>query len=515
MDRYEELTRAIYASLEAACAALDSHLSDKGYIVTVLHTRRVGHNKDAVHSQGRALTGEQRQEIIQAAIDRQKPIQIVVGRSPLVALLDGPEDRPKATYFAQFDDQRQLTHLLIISPSAKEICYRFSAGKIWLIDSTYKTNRFGLPLMHIVGVTATHQTFTFVYCFMAGERIEDYLWALRHIQQVFAAFLFVPKTFVTDCELALMNALSVVFSDNGNVDFLLCQWHINKNIFSRQHRIFANIAAFEVLEQHWNSLVRSKTAIEYDEKLTKMREFFPHHVMVYLEETWLLYKNRFVAIFIRNKLYFGHTTTLRVESAHATVKSWITVSTGDLLTVKTACQLTCNNQLAIIRLQTGRERASTSLGYGSVFAAITGNVSFAALKIAYQQSKLRLGISLEDGDENDVECHGLFTSNIEMPCRHKPRQAAAATPPNPPRVLSVDDFDSHWWLVQPLRQDAVSVAPTSIEEILKCIQEEYEEGTSNRRLVILDHLDALPAAEVFNPSIQHGRGRPVGSHRHQ
>ena len=86
--------------------------------------------------------------------------------------------------------------------------------------------------MHVVGVTATHQTFIFAYCFMAGERAEDYLWALRHVERIFSELLVVPKTFVTDRELALMIALSTVCFDDNHVKLLLCQWHINKNIFA-------------------------------------------------------------------------------------------------------------------------------------------------------------------------------------------------------------------------------------------------------------------------------------------
>lgn len=250
-------------------------------------------------------------------------LRILADCSSLIALLDGLEDRPDAPYFAQFDAQRQLTHLLIISLSAKEICYLFCARKVWLIDSTYKTNRFGLPLMHVVGVTATHQSFIFAYCFMVGERAKYYLWTLWHIQHVFAAFLLVPKTFVTDRDLTLMNTFSTVFSDDINVNFLVCQWHISKNIFPQQRKNFASIAAFKVLEQHRNNLVRSKTAVTYARQLTRMQEILPHHVMIYLEETWLLYKYRFVVVFSRNKMDFDYTTTARVESAHAAVKSWI------------------------------------------------------------------------------------------------------------------------------------------------------------------------------------------------
>ena len=42
------------------------------------------------------------------------------------------------------------------------------------------------------------------------------------------------------------------------------------------------------------------------------------------------------------------------------------------------------------------------------------------------------------------------------------------------------------------------------------IQEKVEEGTSYRQRVILDHLNVLPAAEVFNLSVQHDPGNPVG-----
>ena len=156
---------------------------------------------------------------------------------------------------------------------------------------------------------------------------------------------------------------------------------------------------------------------------------------------------------VRSSVYmlyadFGHMTTSRVESAHAAFKSWITASTGDLLTVKSACQLARDNQLANIRLQTGRERASTSLGYGLVFSAVTGKVSAAALKFACIEYKLRLGTSMDKTSNNDVECHGMITSNLGVPCRHNFRleaaEAAAAIPSRLPRVLCLEDFDSHW-----------------------------------------------------------------------
>ena len=163
--------------------------------------------------------------------------RVLGGRSSLAALLDSLEGNASTPYFTQFDNERKLNHLLIVSASAKEICSKYSANKIWLIDSTYKTNRFGLPLAHGVGVTATGQSFTFAYCFMSAEGEDNYFWAVRLIREVFKRFsLPTYTTFVTDRELALMNALDRVFPD---ANFLLCRWHISKNILSKQRKTFA------------------------------------------------------------------------------------------------------------------------------------------------------------------------------------------------------------------------------------------------------------------------------------
>ena len=75
----------------------------------------------------------------------------------------------------------------------------------------------------------------------------------------------------------------------------------------------------------------------------------------------------------------------------------------------------------------------------------------------------------------------------------------------------LEDFDSHWWLLRPARQEEKPEAFTSFVKKIRLIREEFEEGTLYRQQVILDHLDVLSSAEVFNPFIRNGRGRPVGA----
>ena len=109
------------------------------------------------------------------------------GRSPLIDLVNS---LPPSSYFTQVDTQQRLTHLLIISSSAKEICSKYSAGSVWLIDATYKTNMYGLPLLYIVGVSATRSKFTFAYCFMRNENVVDYLWACAIYKKFFRLIIY-------------------------------------------------------------------------------------------------------------------------------------------------------------------------------------------------------------------------------------------------------------------------------------------------------------------------------------
>jgi len=50
---------------------------------------------------------------------------------------------------------------------------------VFLIDSTYKTNRYRLPLLDIVGVTSTEMTFSAAFAYLEGERLNNVVWALQ------------------------------------------------------------------------------------------------------------------------------------------------------------------------------------------------------------------------------------------------------------------------------------------------------------------------------------------------
>jgi hypothetical protein len=84
-----------------------------------------------------------------------------------------------------------------------------------------KTNRYRMPLLHIIGVSPSNSTFSIAFCFMQNEQEESYAWAL----QAFFSFLdplpFQP-VLCTDRDLALLAAIETICPAYPH---LLCIWH--------------------------------------------------------------------------------------------------------------------------------------------------------------------------------------------------------------------------------------------------------------------------------------------------
>jgi len=98
---------------------------------------------------------------------------------------------------------------------------------VFLIDNTYKTNRYRLPLLDFVGVTPTGMTFSAGFAYLEGEHLNNVVWVLERFRGIFLKRDVLPGVIVTDRDLELMNAVKTVFTECTN---LLCSFHINKNV---------------------------------------------------------------------------------------------------------------------------------------------------------------------------------------------------------------------------------------------------------------------------------------------
>lgn len=72
---------------------------------------------------------------------------------------------------AWYNDNKQLTMLMVTSVTALEMARKWSS--VFVMDCTYKTNGHKLPLLQIVGVASTNQTFL-AATFHLFQEMEDF-----------------------------------------------------------------------------------------------------------------------------------------------------------------------------------------------------------------------------------------------------------------------------------------------------------------------------------------------------
>ncbi len=218
------------------------------------------------------------------------------GRTPIQALV---------SHFSTDDfvwhekHDNNVTHLFFSYRKALDLfCY----PEVLLIDSTFKTNRFNMPLCNIVEIAAVNTTFFVGFAFLRSEQQADFTWALQKLSAA-AGSSHKPAVVVMDRNLLLMNSVAQVFPTSKH---LLCTWHIDKNVKARCWPFFRDAPTtsagsptelLDRFEQDWKALVRSLTQSEYNRNWAAMKARHRRHAfsLNYVDTVWLRgHKERFV-----------------------------------------------------------------------------------------------------------------------------------------------------------------------------------------------------------------------------
>ena len=109
-----------------------------------------------------------------------------------------------------------------------------SFNVVFLMDNTYKTNKYRLSLLEIVGVTSIRLTFSAAFAFLSSEKQNNFTWALERLRGLFMTSEGGPQVIVTDRDLALMNVVDIVFLECYH---LLCRFHIQKKCASKVQNV--------------------------------------------------------------------------------------------------------------------------------------------------------------------------------------------------------------------------------------------------------------------------------------
>lgn len=101
---------------------------------------------------------------------------------------------------------------------------------VLIIDSTYKTNKYKLPLLEIIGATSTEMTYSIGFSFLEFEKGDNVTRALVILNTILKDQENMPLVIIIDRDTAPTNSVATVFLTSSE---LLCKYHIIKNFRSR------------------------------------------------------------------------------------------------------------------------------------------------------------------------------------------------------------------------------------------------------------------------------------------
>ncbi|GAU30678.1 hypothetical protein TSUD_39020 [Trifolium subterraneum] len=292
---------------------------------------------------------------------------------------------------------------------------------VLLMDSTYKTNRYKMPLFEIVGVTSTEMSYNIGFAFIANEKEENFTWVLEMCLTLLKCKDTVPKVVVTDRDTALMNAVAKIFP---NSTALVCQYHIYKNVRAKCKSLCSSKDVKS--KQLWNTVMGAWEEVMYSPseesyvdavvQFRKVCEKFPKFIN-YVESTILdPLKEKLVRAWTNRVMHIGNTTTNRVESQHGVLKKYLLDSKGDLVKGWEAINKMLTVQLTEIQTSFGKNNTVVEHHFQGhfLYPMLVYNISRHALRLDEVNThwkRLRIDDYAVEKDGNvDVTCLTEFNA---------------------------------------------------------------------------------------------------------
>jgi hypothetical protein len=274
-------------------------------------------------------------------------------------------------------------------------------------------------------------TFSIGFCFLPGEKQEDFVWAFQRFQELGIC----PKIMVMDGDNAQKNASEVVFPDAPT---LLCIWHVNQCVLANcKNRIGEKWKEFET---GWRSVIQAPTVKQFESLWLEFKTQYSstpetQYCVTYLQNEWLKpgQKERLVAAWTNQYLHFGVRTTSRVEGAHAYIKRYLggSKSKGDLLSSWLHIEAAVINQIIAISIRTNQQRDNTPINVErTIYQGCFGVVSWHALRLVEKHLE-SISLPLRP-------CTGSFVRSMGLPCAHicDAKKETGLTPA---------DFHEYWY----------------------------------------------------------------------
>lgn len=292
------------------------------------------------------------------------------------------------------DDERHLEGLLIVNPMGLALARAY--GHVLFMDCTYKTNKYRMPLLHIVSSASTNHSYTIAYGWLRTETTAQYTRALTAFKHLIGPKGIPTSVVVTDHEVALINALMEVFPSWIR---LLCRWRITGNIVAKGRNKTPD-ELWKPFILRWKELTQSPTEEILEARIRAMEDDYGQDPDAPLFYAWNYCKDKlqnrkfFVACYTDQYMTFGEVNTSRVEGSHAAMKKRVKSATGDLLHVTAAISRYAAGKEREILERINFEKTHRTVRQGKLFDDVSDTKSLHEGCVRSCSNKMSLGTML-------------------------------------------------------------------------------------------------------------------------
>ncbi|MCH80534.1 protein FAR1-RELATED SEQUENCE 6-like [Trifolium medium] len=252
---------------------------------------------------------------------RQRMIEAVLGeRTEMQQILKCLSDEKYTYSIRLFSDNQTISDIFFAHLESIKLFNLFPI--VVVMDFTYKTNKYGLPLLEFVGTTCTGKTFSIAFAFMTAENEDNFVWVLDRCRDLLKCPDH-PQVVVTDRDAALMNVVDRGFLKSTA---LLCRCHVTVNVKTNMKGKYSvngdkkeqgkTSKVYKDIMGAWENIPDSETEESYADSVLMFRQVcavFPIFVE-YVEGNILRpVKEKVVSAWTYRVMHLGNTTTNRIE----------------------------------------------------------------------------------------------------------------------------------------------------------------------------------------------------------
>lgn len=437
-----------------------NHQASWSYLKHAIHRRRDTATQAIIHAQIRANTRPQ--EII-TGLRQNGGTNILIkdlynekrlwrkwqlnGNTPTEALLLQLQQSSEWTFSYLLDEQHKLKHLFFAHNSVISIMQ--SHPDILMADCTYKSNRFNMPLLHFLGVSAVNKHFSGAYAIISDETAPSYLWACQQLDQyIYAPVNREPDIFGSDNEAALKNAAREVWKETPHY---LCYWHIQKNVVTALNAYNKDkngpfmpsdddTEFRDSFMKAFNNMNKAPTEDTYEQHWSKLQRNYAHvpRLVGYLRDKQYPQRKEVARAWTSRLNHYGNTTTSKLEGIHRVLKGYLGTSQGDILYMVNGIESMVNNWLAeykgyLARTYTRPLPAADASKIECCDDNLNKYITNHAMELFAKQ------LALAQSPDMNPECSALFQMTYGIPCCH-----TIKTYIDTEQKFEADDFDPHW-----------------------------------------------------------------------